>query len=75
MWIFKKYIIIFENGVIRNYDNSYYMKYFDPVISYLFNGNRVIKNNMNKLNKSVCEYCKMDYTCIENSPYNQKLIS
>lgn len=60
-----------ENRVFMNYDNSYYMKFFDPVISYLFNGNRMIKNNMNKLNKSVCEYCSMDYTCIENSPYNQ----
>lgn len=60
-----------ENGVLRNYDNSYYMKYMDPLISFLFRGNRLVKKNMNTLNKSVCEYCKIDYTCIENSPYNE----
>jgi len=60
-----------ENNIIRNYDNSYYMKFFDPVISFLFESNRIAKKNLNTLNKSICEYCKMDYTCIDNSPYNQ----
>ena len=59
-----------ENEVLRNYDNSYYMKFFDPLISLIFIGNRNVKNQMKEFNDYACEYCKMEYNCIDRPPFN-----
>ena len=59
-----------ESGIVRDYDNSYYMKYFDIFINFLFSTNRQIERPLKNINGILCNYCSLDHECIDRAPYN-----
>ena len=64
-----------EEGVCTKYDNSSWMKKFDSIIGLFLNLNRKIERPLKYINSSMCNYCEVDYPCIDRRPYNSLFIT
>jgi hypothetical protein len=64
-----------EEGVCTKYDNSPWLKKFDSIIGLFLNLNRKIERPLKYINSSICNYCEVDYPCIDRRPYNSLFIT
>ena len=64
-----------EEGVCTKYDNSPWLKKFDSIIGLFLNLNRKIERPLKYINSSMCNYCEVDYPCIDRRPYNSLFIT
>jgi len=64
-----------EERICTKYDNSYWLKKLDSIIGLFLNINRKIERPLKYINNSMCNYCQVDYSCIDRKPYNSLFIT